>query len=564
MLPRVQFQPTQTTSIPLPLSDAASDYGSDFSSDEELLVTELLAKFSPRGGRETSERTVSVIDIEDDGLHRLLSVEQARQRVEESSEACQAVQSREFARAGSVTASSSHEHDHTRTSTEKDSPASGPTHLEPSLPDPNLSPLLRFRSSPRKGLSVSDLTSPAWCELQHHYVLTSPTGRRRRTHAMRQGSSIHKTKEEEVHTLVEIDVTTKEDAWGLRLWNVVLGLRTLRERGLTREMPVWGVVEGEVVSGVIDELSTECPDPELDARIAERGLRESDPSDKTSATTLEESQMTLDTFLNPGNSRSFAQAASVRPAASYSSSQPTKPPPSQSQSSVSDVPTPSTTTNKIYLSDLKTRASRSLPGQTSFSPTMMQLMLYHQLLSNLIDGRFDPDTLFSRYELDAERPFSTGVVEQIRSLHSDADGSPSPVSTAGADDAMPQNLNALYAHLVVVLQATFPEGSGHTLSPILTAKYISQSPADSSSLSDADSHPALLGQKSFENAPGQLSAHLRRMMLWWKGLRAARGVDVHEAWKCRSCDFASGCTWRIRMDGEWGSGRRGTRSQSIV
>lgn len=85
---------------------------------------------------------------------------------------------------------------------------------------------------------------------------------------MKKGSTIHKTLEDEVHTTVPVEITTKEDAMALRIWNIIQGLRSLREFGMTRELEIWGLVDGELVNGVIDQLSYECPDPELEATAA--------------------------------------------------------------------------------------------------------------------------------------------------------------------------------------------------------------------------------------------------------------------------------------------------------
>ncbi|KFZ15598.1 hypothetical protein V501_02642, partial [Pseudogymnoascus sp. VKM F-4519 (FW-2642)] len=105
---------------------------------------------------------------------------------------------------------------------------------EPPVPDTR-TPLQRYRSFPRKALSVTDLVSPAWCELQYSLTL-SLHGRKPRTEAMKRGSEVHAALEEEVYTSVQIEIATKEDAWGLRVWNVIQGLRTLRETGMTREL----------------------------------------------------------------------------------------------------------------------------------------------------------------------------------------------------------------------------------------------------------------------------------------------------------------------------------------
>jgi hypothetical protein len=114
----------------------------------------------------------------------------------------------------------------------------------------NRSPLERFRTAPKKALSVTDLVSPAWCELQYYYTL-SIHGRKIRTAAMKKGSVVHKELEDQIYTTVQVDITCKEEAWGLRIWNVIQGLKTLRETGQARELEVWGLVEGQIVNGVI-------------------------------------------------------------------------------------------------------------------------------------------------------------------------------------------------------------------------------------------------------------------------------------------------------------------------
>ena len=35
-------------------------------------------------------------------------------------------------------------------------------------------------------------------------------------------------------------------------------------------------------------------------------------------------------------------------------------------------------------------------------------------------------------------------------------------------------------------------------------------------------------------------------MQWWRGDRPAQGVEIEEAFKCRSCDFADDCEWRLK------------------
>lgn len=97
-----------------------------------------------------------------------------------------------------------------------EAPAQASTDVDSDVIEDERSPLQRFRSYPRKPLTVSDLTSGAWCELQYWYTLTRlPGGRRTRTAAMRQGSKVHQKLEDEVHTTVPIEIASKEDAFAL-------------------------------------------------------------------------------------------------------------------------------------------------------------------------------------------------------------------------------------------------------------------------------------------------------------------------------------------------------------
>lgn len=116
-----------------------------------------------------------------------------------------------------------------------------------------LSPYDRFRA--RKGrLSVTDLVSPSWCEVQFQYSLEKG-GRKRRTAAMKEGGKIHSDLEREVHVVVPfaVDEAIPEEVFGLRLLNMLVGLSELA-KGITRELPVLGFVGDVLVHGIIDEL----------------------------------------------------------------------------------------------------------------------------------------------------------------------------------------------------------------------------------------------------------------------------------------------------------------------
>jgi exonuclease V len=345
-------------------------------------------------------------------------------------------------------------------------------------------PLERFRTKPKKPLSVTDLVSPAWCELQYLYTL-SKFGRKPRTQAMRNGSKIHQKLEDEVHTTVPVQVQSKEDRFGLRMWNAVSGLRCLRETGLTRELEVWGVLEGQVVNGVIDELSYTCPDPVFEQQT-ERARAENDGG----VLPLPPGQMSL--------SQAFANATSqTGDEACMSGHAPDR---------------------RIYIADVKTRSVSSLPAGASLRPTWMQLMIYRRLLESLSLNTVDAETVFARYDVNPLEPFTSVFLDDIGGINPNNEAADYP------------NLLSLWALLITEMQSTLPPTS---LSPILRAEFRYAKTGD------------IIGSRLTNYETSIVDMYIAEKMAWWKGTREAKGVELEEAFKCRICDFAENCAWRL-------------------
>jgi exonuclease V len=55
----------------------------------------------------------------------------------------------------------------------------------------------------------------------------------------------------------------------------------------------------------------------------------------------------------------------------------------------------------------------------------------------------------------------------------------------------------------------------------------------------------VIGEQVFAMDEAELGAYVGHGMGWWRGERAAEGVAIQEAFKCRSCEFAEGCEWRL-------------------
>jgi len=324
---------------------------------------------------------------------------------------------------------------------------------------------------------------------------------------MKQGSVVHKHLEEQVHKTVPIDTETKEDKWGLRIWNVIQGLRTLRSTGLTRELEIWGTIDGLVVNGVIDELSYICPDEKLE-RSLEKPAKDEAPPD----------QATISEFFKATGGSSLVEAT---------------------------TPKRRSHSNKIYVCDVKTRSVRSLPAEVSFRPTRMQLMLYHSLLASLATNMVDLSIITSRYNLDASRVFSDKFVDAIGKLNGDTfydaestpNGSQESIGQWSQDSASTlriySSLSALWSLMISEFQETLPDGAA-SLGKILKAEYRSRDTGD------------ILGSKTFAMDQQGLAVYVEDEMKWWKGEREPQGVVIEEAFKCRSCDFAEGCEWRLK------------------
>ena len=337
---------------------------------------------------------------------------------------------------------------------------------------------------------------------------------------MKQGSAVHKVLEEQVHQTVPVDIISKEDAWGLRIWNIIQGLKTLRETGMTRELEIWGTVNGLVVNGVIDELSYNCPDRELEEAASKDKKIQSFPAD----------QATITDFLGgsslENNGGNIFQNLRSRQKAS-----------------------------KIYLTDVKTRGLKSIPRGPSFRPTLMQLMLYHRLLSDLATNKVDADIVFDRYGLDSSAQFSDSFIAQIGSLNETFEDVPS----SSESDALPStqdsmtvllshnSLRSLWTLMISEFAHTMPLGV-RSIGDVLKAEY--RNAADGE----------VMGAKTFLYDDKLMQEYLDDEMRWWKGERGAKGVCVEEAYKCGYCEFADECGWRKNKIEEATENMRRSRS----
>lgn len=400
------------------------------------------------------------------------------------------------------------------TSSSSSSTTSVATTPEPCLslprpdPDDTRSPYDRFRAR-KKSLSVTDLVSNIWCEQQFEYTLLR--GFKRKTPQMRRGIRVHKALEEQVQTSVSIELTSKEDAWGLKMFNVYQGLVALRQNGLTRELPVFGFLGDIFVQGIVDEVSFVSPHTREEGKW--RTVVTAEEEDNDGEIVLGE-DATTDVFGVPTVGKRIA-----------------------------------------YLSDTKTRASRSLPTNSQVRVTAIQLMLYHRLLSHLRTGTVDIGRALKLFQLDGGAKFTDSFIAEIAGLES------------GVSLETLLEHNSIWGMWELVRRQA--QESMDSIGTEMGISYRSQ--ADGS----------MIGFSSLMHDDEILDAHLVEVMKWWKGERSTVGVDIEDAWKCErvishrrrcigltslggSCEFEATCEWRLAKLEEELQGRRAKRQRQSL
>ncbi|KZO95442.1 hypothetical protein CALVIDRAFT_564847 [Calocera viscosa TUFC12733] len=489
-------------------------------------------------------------------------------------------------------------------------PATSPALPEPAAPSPRPamppgpSLLSLFRSN--RPLSVTDLTSPLWCEFQFSYSLLGgrhlpivmrpdkielPSGKeivvnkeREKTgdNIMKKGQSVHKVLEREIHPVeVKVRAQSNEEYMGLRLVNMFTGLRSMLDHGYTREFPVFGYLHNQHVTGIIDEIRRTAvhapPEPEKPP-----------------------TQSSITTFFSPS-----------------------KPKPAT-------TPAPS---HILHLVDTKTRLAPTMPvtGSTSALSARLQLMLYKTLLDPLLargPAAFDFESYFISAGLDEAQPFGDAFIASIHELVLDEDWPglqeatclrdvaaawPRAVDLLDADKAddtlevvyrlqpkrsrrsrksvrtesppvvvdergtppLPEITESDIPPDVVLLSSplrsmpgAFEGGSDRAFSPdsegegdkSVDAQIMAMVKRESLGVppdkaADSPALPApppmepleearILGSHKFPYSSTQINAHIDNMLELWMGERSPVGVDVEEVSRCWHCPYEDGCEWR--------------------
>lgn len=450
----------------------------------------------------------------------------------------------------------------------------------------NPSPAQKYR--PSGIFSVTDLSSLSWCEVQFDYGLrqrrseplatrpgsfTSAQGKEivvqkavaaKNNQTTKRGKAAHKVLERQVRPEeIHVEVNSPEQRWALRLINMLACLQAVRFEGITREMPIIGIVHDEVIVGIIDEVARQQT-----GRAAHSKMDDSDTS------LSQEARACCDTSCNTDN---FSSPNQVTPIASRKC--------------------------VIRVVDTKTRRTNSLPLHENTISSRIQLMLYRRLLNNLLslDPPFDFSSLWARLQLDPSAHLSekfleeAGLIAESQPMYCLNDLAAAWMEYVSEPDipAVDPVVEIIYRKqpekycrihrkreqedevvnqedldLAKAVKASLQQVTPYRLDELSitddednesVATVLDQSPSDPlpqiehnggfdkvppayDSIASDDTQ--IIGRKQFLCDETFLDDYLSTALEWWHGRRSPRGVSVQNAYRCCSCEYINGCEWR--------------------
>ncbi|KAI0356433.1 hypothetical protein OH77DRAFT_1423372 [Trametes cingulata] len=322
-------------------------------------------------------------------------------------------------------------------------------------------------------LSVTDLVGPSWCEVQFDYGLRQKRYKKledrpssfvtaegktitvvqnvaaQNDRTVTRGKSVHKVLEREVQPeAVAVEITTAEERWALRMIKMLTSFQALVELGYCREMPVFGVVHGQVVTGIIDEIARRPIHDEMPSESARERTNSSSPNKRPAP------HSTPTTPSKSASKKHKHSAPSDQPQITAFFS-----PGSQVPSPV-EPPPPKYT---LHLSDTKTRTRPTLPPDEDTFASRVQLMLYHRLFSNLLSSAvpgvpalqpLDFAALWQRVGVDPSRRFSETFLTQAGLAPSTEDGAEFAAGLGMTGVSSLNELTAAWKHAVEALHIT--------------------------------------------------------------------------------------------------------------
>ncbi|KAK9431159.1 exonuclease V [Lipomyces doorenjongii] len=420
-------------------------------------------------------------------------------------------------------------------------------------------------------LYVTDVIGPSWCELQFFYKYYfndfKPTA------TMSKGTHIHKELEKQY--MLEIPIATeemtREDKQAVKLLNMLVMLQSLtqgarrhQENTIVREFPVFGFFEDVFVSGVIDEVSFMYDRPIQDGiEFIDADYNPESPPQKTlslpaaqqqtfsleanagtadfptlesysSSQRLIEDQKNITSYFKPLSQASLAEILhdhSVESQAVMDSA-----PDDPWEDDEAFINSLELKRRKIRIADSKTRYIRQLPHDSQQRSTYYQLLIYHRLLTDLTKGNFDFSRMTAVLLLDADAELSDIFKREIQQNEYVTATLSAEILEEGnhRSDEYRASLLSLRTLREVwdALRLKFLEFADET-SDQMSVVYYWQ--GDGQVFAGID----------YTYSEEDLQEFVASSLSYWRGERDPKGVEVEDAYKCRSCPYAEQCLWRL-------------------
>ena len=194
----------------------------------------------------------------------------------------------------------------------------------------------------------------------------------------------------------------------------------------------------------------------------------------------------------------------------------------------------STETQELVLTDLKTRRTHTMPGETQILGHKLQLMVYKILLDGLTRGPTKMELLAKHLKLNFATHLSPSITDHISDL-----GLQSLFSSETPDDILGLKFKE-FVHTVSKLIR------GLDLPPVTSLVVLYESQATNE----------VIGEEGAEFDEGWAREMLDYALQFWRGEREPKGPDIEDMWKCKSCQFQNVCVWKKQKELEVSPGAK--------
>lgn len=184
-------------------------------------------------------------------------------------------------------------------------------------------------------------------------------------------------------------------------------------------------------------------------------------------------------------------------------------------------------TQKLIVTDLKTRRTNSMPGESQILGHKLQVMIYKMLLDGLTRGTTKTDVLVEHLNLNVSAPLSIEVIEYIQVMG---------LQSVFATFCSPEETSIKESGLTFgdLLQSVSKLIRGLDLPPVTSLSIYYEYQETS----------AVIGVEEIMFDENWVKEKLESAIKFWRGDREPIGPDIEDLWKCDMCQFKRVCVWR--------------------